>query len=92
MGQELDDGTKAASLAAWELVCHPKKKGGIGVIDLRVQNQGLLLQQMHKFYNRMDLPWVKLVWSAYYIGLIPHATDPCGSFWWRDIMQLAPIY
>ena len=87
-----DDGPKAISLAVWDLVCRPKNRGGLGIIDIRVQNQGLLLKQLHKFYNRMDLPWVKLIWSAYYVGLVPHATDQCGSFWWRDIIQLAPIY
>ena len=87
-----DEGTKAVSLAAWEMVCCPKNKGGLGVIDLKIQNQGLLLKMLHKFYNRIDLPWVNLVWSAYYVDSIPHASDPCGSFWWRDVMQLSPIY
>ncbi|XP_073360244.1 uncharacterized protein [Aegilops tauschii subsp. strangulata] len=87
-----DEGTKAVSLAAWEMVCRPKNKGGLGVVDLKIQNQGLLLKMLHKFYNRIDLPWVNLVWSAYYVDSIPHASDPCGLFWWRDVMQLSPIY
>lgn len=87
-----EDGVKSASLASWSLVCRPKNKGGLGIIDLRVQNQGLLLKQLHKFYNRLDVPWVKLIWSVYYEDRVPHATDMCGSFWWRDVMQLSPIY
>ena len=47
---------------------------------------------MHKFYNRCDVPWVNLIWSKYYEGLVPHAADLCGSSWWRDILQLTPIY
>ena len=92
LAKNTDDGMKAVSLAAWDLICRPKNKGGLGIIDLRVQNQGLLLKQLHKFYNRMDLLWVKLVWTAYYNGLVPHATEPCGSFWWRGIIHLATIY
>lgn len=80
------------SLAAWTLVCRPKAKGGSGIIDLRVPNQGLLLKLLHKFYNQFDVPWVKLIWSAYYTGRVPHASEPCGLFWWRDVMQLSPIY
>ncbi|XP_073357917.1 uncharacterized protein [Aegilops tauschii subsp. strangulata] len=87
-----DDGLKAVSMAAWDLVCRPKHKGGLGVLDLKIQNQGLLLKQLHKFYNRMDIPWVDLVWNTYYDGLVPHASGPCGSFWWKDVMNLAPTY
>ena len=38
-----NDGLKAVSMAAWDLVCRPKHKGGLGVLDLKIQNQGLLL-------------------------------------------------
>ncbi|XP_037418890.1 uncharacterized protein LOC119283440 [Triticum dicoccoides] len=31
-------------------------------------------------------------WSTYYSDKIPHASDPCGSFWWRDVLKLTPIY
>jgi hypothetical protein len=34
---------KTYSLAAWDMVYKPKKKGGLGVLNLRVQNQGLML-------------------------------------------------
>ena len=37
------------SLAAWELVCWPKDKGGLGVINLNIQNKGLLIKHLHKF-------------------------------------------
>ena len=81
-----DDGIRGSSLAAWDMVCKPKSKGGLGIIDLKTQNQGLLLKQLHKFYNKHDVPWVKLIWDSYYVDKIPHASDPCGSFWWRDLM------
>lgn len=32
------------------------------------------------------------MWSTYYTEGVPHAMDVCGSFWWRDIMQLSDIY
>lgn len=74
------------------MVYHPKKHGGLGVLNLRVQNEAMLLKYLHKFYNRMDIPWVTLLWNTYYNTSIPHATDPCGSPWCRDILQLSPSF
>jgi hypothetical protein len=72
---------KTYSLAAWDLVCKPKKKGGLGIINLKVQNQALLLKYLHKFFHKHDIPWVMLVWFKYYQDCVPHAKKPCGSFW-----------
>lgn len=87
-----DDGSKCNSLATWELVCRPKNKGGLGIINFKIQNQGLLLKHLHKFYNKKEVPWVELIWNTYYVESVPHASDPCGSFWWRDILQLSDVY
>jgi hypothetical protein len=43
-----------------------KNKGGLGVLNMKIQNQGLLLKFLDKFYNKKDIPWVKLIWSTYY--------------------------
>lgn len=47
--KKTDDGMKHNSLAAWDLICRPKYKGGLGIINLKVHNQGLLLKQLHNF-------------------------------------------
>jgi hypothetical protein len=80
------------SLASWDRVCMPKEKGGLGVINLRVQNTALLLKHMIKFYNGADLPWVKLISQSYYVSKVPHLTMNKGSFWWRDITTLVDIF
>jgi hypothetical protein len=90
--KQTEDGPKHNSLAAWDLICRPKLKGGLGIVNLKIQNQGLLLKQLYKFYNQLDVPWVKLVWTSYYPHGVPHAADPCGSFWWRDLIQLSDIF
>jgi hypothetical protein len=88
-----DDGAdKCFSLAAWDMVCKPKDKGGLGITHMKTQNQALLLKYLDKFYNKKDLQWVDLIWSSYYQNSIPHASDKCGSFWWRSIMKLSPLY
>jgi hypothetical protein len=52
--------------AAWKLLCKPKAQGGLGVIDLQLQNQALLMKNLDKFFNRRNIPWVNLVWEKNY--------------------------
>jgi hypothetical protein len=59
---------KKPPLSAWKLVCKPKRKGGLGVIKLRLQNDALLMKILDKFFSKAYLPWVKLVWSQYYVN------------------------
>jgi hypothetical protein len=87
-----DRDEKTYSLVAWDLVCQPKNKGGLGIMDLKVQNQGLLLKFLHKFFNKQDVPWVMVIWDKYYSEGAPQARRPCGSFWWRDVSCLFDIY
>ena len=54
--KKTEQGDKCNSLAAWDMVCNPKSKGGLGVLNLPVQNEALLLKFLHKFYNKMNIP------------------------------------
>jgi hypothetical protein len=74
--------------ATWEFVCLPKIEGGLGVIDLEKQNKALLTKNLHKFFNKKDLPWVHLIWEKHYKnGKLPNNIRK-GSFWWRDYIKL----
>lgn len=66
----------------------PKGKGGLGIKNLSVQNDALLLKHLHKFYNRDDVPWVDLVWTKHYVDKVPHSARVTGSFWWKDVLRL----
>jgi hypothetical protein len=79
------------SLASLEMICKPKSSGGLGILDFRKQNEGLLLKHLHKFFNKENIPWVNLVWRYFPDG-VPQCARLCGSFWWRDIMKLMPNY
>lgn len=79
---------RCKALGRWDLVCLPKFKGGLGIMNLTAFNDALLLKHLYKFFNRQNLPWVQLIWHSYYAGLVPHALGTRGSFWWRDIMKL----
>lgn len=54
--KKIDQGDKCNSLASWDMVCKPKKNGGLGVINLKIQNKALLMKFLHKFYNKKDIP------------------------------------
>jgi hypothetical protein len=74
------------------MVCKPKEKGGLRVINLKLQNQSLLLKFLDKFYKRRDIPWVQIVWDKYFDEQVPHARPPHGSFWWLDVASLMDIF
>ena len=80
------------NLVAWETVQKPKDQGGLGVINLRLQNDALLLKQLHTFYNQMEVPWVQLVWFKYYQNKVPYTAREMGSFWWKDVLRLHNLY
>jgi hypothetical protein len=71
-------------------VCLPKPEGGLGVLDLKTQNESLLMKHLHKFFNKRSIPWVQLVWDHYYSrNNLPSSDRPLrGSFWWEDILKL----
>lgn len=49
------------AMVAWNMVCRPKDQGGLGIMDNYTQNKTLLMKNLHKFYNRLDIPWVHLI-------------------------------
>jgi hypothetical protein len=74
------------------MVTMPKLKGGMEVIRLRLQNEALLLKNLHKFFSKQDLPWVNLNWDRYYKnGRLPDHRMK-GSFWWKQILKLLTQY
>ena len=81
-------------MVAWNKCTKPKKKGGLVVVNLRAQNTALLMKNLDKFYNqRLNIPWVKLVWNTYYPnGEVPHAEKEMGSFWWKDLLRLVDLF
>lgn len=50
-----DFSKKGGNLAAWSIVTLPKEKGGLGVLNLKLQNDALLLKHLHKFYAKEDI-------------------------------------
>ena len=89
-GPDLEDHRPA--MVAWSTVCRPKNQGGLGVIDIFVQNKALLLKNLHKFYNRHNIPWVNLIQESYYSNDSLPGNSWMGSFWWKANLKLIDNY
>ena len=62
----VDINNKTPQKVAWLVICTPKPEGGLSVLNLRTQNEALLLKHLHKFFNKIDTPWVALIWEKHY--------------------------
>jgi hypothetical protein len=86
-GKEINKNGKC--LASWKKICFPKSAGGLGVLDLREQSKALQMKNLYKFYNHHNIPWVNLIWQAYYQnGALPLVNSTRGSFEWCDCTSL----
>jgi len=74
-------------LGAWKIVMKPKDKGGLGITNLSLQNNALLLKHLDKLYMKEDIQLVKLIWKKYYLDGVPHLRRKKGSFWSKDILR-----
>ena len=82
---------RGSVLISWKKVCLPKSHGGLGVLDIHLHNQALLMKFLHKFFNKADTPWVKIIWETYYQDCLP-SDKMVGSFWWRGILKTLPAF
>jgi hypothetical protein len=70
------------------MVCREKDQGGLGIINIRTQNEALLIKQLSKFFNKDNIPWISLIWEKHYDnGKLP-GNGRKGSFWWKDLLKL----
>jgi hypothetical protein len=77
-----DLNAKRSPLATWKMVTKSKANGGLSVLNLRLQNEVLPIKNLHKFLNKEDLPWVKLIWCTHYSNGKRSGHGKKGSFWW----------
>jgi hypothetical protein len=85
MWRDSDVTGKGKPLVASQKFTTPKDKDGLGLKKFKMMIEALLVKHLiHKFYNKVDVPWVQLIWSTQYAnGPILHATADKGSFLWR---------
>ncbi|WVZ96211.1 hypothetical protein U9M48_041878, partial [Paspalum notatum var. saurae] len=84
-----DQHKKKYHLIRWDQIRQPKEQGGLGVIDLEVQNKCLLSKWLFKLANE-DGIWQNLL-RAKYLRSKPLGTvnkKPGDSHFWAGLMEL----
>ncbi|KAJ1701012.1 hypothetical protein LUZ63_000791 [Rhynchospora breviuscula] len=84
-------GTSGIPLLSWDRVCLPKAYGGLGLINLRLQNISLLLRWWWRIYDAPDSQWaciVKLLYGKRDVNVPPIGWNQRGSFFWQDLQAL----
>jgi len=86
-----DLNAKQKPKGAWPFVCRSKDEGGLGVLNLKTQNEALLTKHLRKFFNREDTPWVSLIWETYYnSGKLFGTTRKASVFFWQAVKIALP--
>lgn len=87
--------SRGISLCNWELVCLPKKWGGLGISDLYLRNISLLLRWWWKGYNEPLSMWTlmitKISWQGNF-ALGPALWSKQGSFFWGDLISIKHLF
>lgn len=45
------------------------------------------MKNLHKLLNKLDTPWVNIIWNNYYSDDTVPIEKPVDSFWWRGILK-----
>jgi hypothetical protein len=84
-----DDHKKKYRLAKWSIICRPKDEGGLGVIDLGIQNKCLLSKWLFNLINS-DGVWQQLLRKKYLRNksLTKVNRKPRDSQFWSGLMNI----
>ena len=83
-----DSVSGAQCLVAWKNVCTPKKYGGLGLKNLHVQNNCLLMKFTAKALSNTQTPWLEWLDLQHPNALV--SPPPQTSFLCRTISQQIP--
>ena len=80
--------TWGVTKSSMTMPCKPKDEGHLCDINLRTEMKHSLQKNLHKYFNKEDIPWVHKVWEKNYSNgkLSDHPKK--GSYLWRDILKL----
>lgn len=60
-------------------------------MDLALHNKALLMKNVHKFFNKENLPWDNMIQNHYYTIELP-GEKMVGSSWWKAYHKLLPDF
>lgn len=88
------DKTRYISLIGWDKVCRKKDEGGLGVRDIKLFNDALLLKLVWQLASGQDKLWVKFFQAKYYPrkGLWANASTGGCSLLGRELQKLKKFF
>jgi hypothetical protein len=75
---------------AWTKVCDSKEAGGMGIRDLQLQNQCLLLKLVHRLHHPEDSAWTH--WARRGLHLASLTGPYAVRAHWDALRKLLPFY
>ncbi|GJN07581.1 hypothetical protein PR202_ga25484 [Eleusine coracana subsp. coracana] len=88
-GQETPRYPGAKCLVAWDECTQPQHQGGLGIRDLSVQNDCLLVKLIHRLHTATDSSWA--TWVCEQADIASMMGDMAGTHW-STLQRLRPAY
>lgn len=91
-GAKLSNG-RVLSLINWDTVCLPREWGGLGLIDLALQNVSLLLRWWWRPNTAHSSIWADIV-TRIRISTIQEVNrwNTGGTFFWKSLLRILPLF
>ncbi|GKB98576.1 hypothetical protein Tco_0984713 [Tanacetum coccineum] len=87
------DDSKGKAKVAWKAVCKPKNQGGLGLKDLTIWNNTLLVKHLWNIANKKDTLWVKWVSTVKLKGVSIWVVqkEECDSWGWKNLLAIRDL-
>ncbi|GJU26932.1 RNA-directed DNA polymerase, eukaryota, reverse transcriptase zinc-binding domain protein, partial [Tanacetum coccineum] len=84
------DITKGKAKVSWKSICRPKEQGGLGIKDLQVWNEVLIIKQLWKVISKRDTLWVKWINTESLKGksIWETTAKANSSVGWKEMLKL----
>ena len=81
---------KKIAWVAWDQVCVPRDKGGLGIKAIKDFNRALLIKWKWQLFQQTDQFWNRILLSKYkgWRGLEEASHKQHHSFWWSDLKSV----
>ncbi|GJR45577.1 hypothetical protein Tco_1313680 [Tanacetum coccineum] len=82
--------TKGKAKVSWDIVCKPKNQGGLGLKNMGVWNEVLMIKHLWNVATKKDTLWVKWIYTEKLKGrsIWEVDCDNNSTVGWKNILSL----
>jgi hypothetical protein len=94
-GNNSDNTRRRTNLLNWEAACIPRKWGGLGIKNLLIHNNALLIRWWWRAHKEPDSLLTRIVLILYKTGRQPDAPliwKKSGYFFWRNLCSILHLF